>query len=240
MNEDTYEGDITNPLSLNQYTYVHNNPLIYSDPTGNWCEATVNDVYYAHPGGCNDGGEEERFSGPGYTIDEIHNGHYYYDEDRNIQQYFTPGAPHISDPTGISQAIIGCAYDSQCGGFVTGGIASSGTAVVDGTKAAGRAIGTGARAAWNWGKDLIKGKPEEPIGKPFNPNGPAVQEGVDPRTLTPQKDLGTLSRQRMNDAVTHAKDKPIKVDRNGVVQDGHHRLKDAIENNRAVDVQIGY
>ncbi|MBJ6362470.1 RHS repeat-associated core domain-containing protein, partial [Paenibacillus sp. GCM10012307] len=35
MNEDTYEGEITNPLTLNLYTYVHNNPLIYSDPSGN-------------------------------------------------------------------------------------------------------------------------------------------------------------------------------------------------------------
>ncbi|WP_410514027.1 RHS repeat-associated core domain-containing protein [Paenibacillus sp. BR2-3] len=34
INEDTYEGQITNPLSLNLYTYVSNNPLIYSDPTG--------------------------------------------------------------------------------------------------------------------------------------------------------------------------------------------------------------
>lgn len=34
INEDTYEGDISNPLSMNLYTYVHNNPLIYIDPTG--------------------------------------------------------------------------------------------------------------------------------------------------------------------------------------------------------------
>lgn len=34
MNQDTYEGDITNPLSLNGYTYVHNNPLRYTDPSG--------------------------------------------------------------------------------------------------------------------------------------------------------------------------------------------------------------
>ncbi|MDF9858682.1 RHS repeat-associated protein, partial [Paenibacillus sp. PastF-1] len=34
INEDTYEGQIDNPLSLNLYTYVHNNPLIYTDPTG--------------------------------------------------------------------------------------------------------------------------------------------------------------------------------------------------------------
>ncbi|WP_159888711.1 RHS repeat-associated core domain-containing protein [Paenibacillus puerhi] len=35
INEDTYEGELTNPLSLNLYTYVHNNPLRYTDPSGN-------------------------------------------------------------------------------------------------------------------------------------------------------------------------------------------------------------
>ncbi|MEF3311883.1 polymorphic toxin-type HINT domain-containing protein [Paenibacillus sp. GYB004] len=45
INEDTYEGDISNPLSLNLYTYVSNNPLRYIDPSGHmgcalgssWC-----------------------------------------------------------------------------------------------------------------------------------------------------------------------------------------------------------
>lgn len=34
ITKDTYEGDITDPLTLNLYTYVHNNPLIYTDPSG--------------------------------------------------------------------------------------------------------------------------------------------------------------------------------------------------------------
>jgi RHS repeat-associated protein len=34
INEDTYEGDIKDPLSLNLYSYVENNPLIHSDPSG--------------------------------------------------------------------------------------------------------------------------------------------------------------------------------------------------------------
>ncbi|MDN4617494.1 RHS repeat-associated core domain-containing protein [Paenibacillus sp. PsM32] len=34
LNEDTYEGQVNNPLSLNSYTYVHNNPLLYTDPNG--------------------------------------------------------------------------------------------------------------------------------------------------------------------------------------------------------------
>ncbi|WP_164779669.1 RHS repeat-associated core domain-containing protein, partial [Paenibacillus kobensis] len=60
INEDTYEGELTNPLSLNLYTYVENNPLGYTDPSGavkvsipsvwkkikkgaNWVVGTLND-----------------------------------------------------------------------------------------------------------------------------------------------------------------------------------------------------
>jgi RHS repeat-associated protein len=34
MSEDTYTGTASDPLSLNLYTYCHNEPLMYSDPTG--------------------------------------------------------------------------------------------------------------------------------------------------------------------------------------------------------------
>ncbi|WP_046234871.1 polymorphic toxin-type HINT domain-containing protein, partial [Paenibacillus algorifonticola] len=34
ISEDTYKGRANEPLSLNRYTYVLNNPLIYIDPTG--------------------------------------------------------------------------------------------------------------------------------------------------------------------------------------------------------------
>lgn len=34
LSEDTYSGDPNDPLSLNMYTYVSNNPVIYNDPTG--------------------------------------------------------------------------------------------------------------------------------------------------------------------------------------------------------------
>ena len=34
MQEDTFTGDRNDPLSLNLYTYCHNEPLMYSDPTG--------------------------------------------------------------------------------------------------------------------------------------------------------------------------------------------------------------
>ena len=34
ITEDTYYGEKTDPLSLNLYTYCHNNPIIYFDPSG--------------------------------------------------------------------------------------------------------------------------------------------------------------------------------------------------------------
>ena len=34
MSEDTYTGEVNDPLSLNLYTYCANNPVIYTDPTG--------------------------------------------------------------------------------------------------------------------------------------------------------------------------------------------------------------
>ena len=36
ISEDSYRGDYNDPLSLNRYVYVVNNPLIYIDPDGYW------------------------------------------------------------------------------------------------------------------------------------------------------------------------------------------------------------
>ncbi len=38
LSEDTYTGDINDPLSLNLYTYCHNNPITYYDPTGHFID----------------------------------------------------------------------------------------------------------------------------------------------------------------------------------------------------------
>ncbi|NJD02083.1 MAG: RHS repeat-associated core domain-containing protein [Ruminiclostridium sp.] len=36
LTEDSYTGDPKDPLSLNLYTYCHNDPVNYIDPTGHW------------------------------------------------------------------------------------------------------------------------------------------------------------------------------------------------------------
>nr|WP_041715001.1 hypothetical protein [Acetivibrio clariflavus] len=45
LQEDTYTGDPNDPLSLNLYTYVKNNPLICYDPTGHFAEK-LRDKFY--------------------------------------------------------------------------------------------------------------------------------------------------------------------------------------------------
>jgi RHS repeat-associated protein len=36
LSEDTYRGSAADPLSLNLYTYCHNEPIMYWDPSGHW------------------------------------------------------------------------------------------------------------------------------------------------------------------------------------------------------------
>ncbi|THF82715.1 RHS repeat-associated core domain-containing protein [Cohnella fermenti] len=56
---------------MNLYTYVHNNPLIYADPTGHWC--TSADGKYSHAGGCYGTGNTEVFHDVGGSkyVDDV-------------------------------------------------------------------------------------------------------------------------------------------------------------------------
>ncbi|WP_342481452.1 RHS repeat-associated core domain-containing protein [Paenibacillus sp. FSL L8-0340] len=65
LNEDTVEGQIDNPLSQNLYTYVHNNPLINSDPTGHMPHKLLNMFLSDFIGG--------RSNGTNYTNAELAN-----------------------------------------------------------------------------------------------------------------------------------------------------------------------
>ncbi|USG64649.1 hypothetical protein NDK47_21275 [Brevibacillus ruminantium] len=46
ISEDTYKGQVDNPLSLNRYTYVSNNPLRFIDPSGHVNENAGSDSGY--------------------------------------------------------------------------------------------------------------------------------------------------------------------------------------------------
>lgn len=66
VSEDMYEGDVSNPLTLNLYAYVHNNPLTNIDPTGHYCVSK--DGNWAHGGSCDTAGsiymgDDKYFSG---------------------------------------------------------------------------------------------------------------------------------------------------------------------------------
>ena len=133
ISKDTYEGSVTNPLSLNLYTYVENNPIIYTDPSGNWCTATVNGKLYSHPGKCSGSG-----NGQDYIPDSnaTNFGRTIVDAGVNKGKWYPDNTVHIkADPTGITDAVIGCAYDSQCSGFVSGAI-SEVPAAYNGAKSA--------------------------------------------------------------------------------------------------------
>ncbi|WP_133051130.1 RHS repeat-associated core domain-containing protein, partial [Ruminiclostridium hungatei] len=53
LTQDTYTGDPNDPLSLNLYTYCHNEPVMYVDPTGNTA-ANLNDLALASGANKND------------------------------------------------------------------------------------------------------------------------------------------------------------------------------------------
>ncbi len=48
INEDSFEGQINNPLSLNLYAYVQNNPLTHVDPTGHMAANALNSIAAAY------------------------------------------------------------------------------------------------------------------------------------------------------------------------------------------------
>ncbi|WP_404559643.1 MULTISPECIES: polymorphic toxin-type HINT domain-containing protein [unclassified Paenibacillus] len=142
MGEDTYQGEINEPLSLNGYTYVHNNPLTNSDPTGNWCTATVRGKYYSHPGYCSGSGKNADYISDSISINF---GRSIYAAGVKQGTWYPKGATRITwDKSGISDAVMGCYYDVQCASFVSGSLVE-GPAIAKVTKSKGAGAGKTAK-----------------------------------------------------------------------------------------------
>ena len=121
---------------------------------------------------------------------------------------------YISESLGGSYE-LGSAIGSMAGGIIGGKIQSK----------------MAARAAKPWGSQL-------------DLNGPSYQEGVDPRSVAfkPRKNLKKLDPTRLakvESLVQSGKVRDtVEILRNGQVQQGHHRLANAIKHKRTIDVII--
>ncbi|WP_317981149.1 RHS repeat-associated core domain-containing protein, partial [Paenibacillus glycanilyticus] len=150
ISEDTYEGEVENPQSLNQYVYVENNPAINSDPTGRWCTATVKGKFYSHPGYCSGRGGNQYYLADNNALNF---GRMTYNAGKETGRWYPKNAFYLPwDHSGISDATIGCFYDNNCFNFVTFGMSG----VVVKTPSLVEATGSGLKKAWTWAKNLFR------------------------------------------------------------------------------------
>ena len=116
----------------------------------------------------------------------------------------------------------------------TGGIGAGVTYIANNLQQAGNEISNAIATT----TQKIVSKTPVNLGKPFEAGKTGIQHGVNPNTLIPQKDLSTLNPQRMANAVRFGGDQAVRVGRTGIIQDGHHRVADAIMNGRAIDIFV--
>ena len=90
----------------------------------------------------------------------------------------------------------------------------------------------------------IGNKATQSIGNPFVQNGLRLQNNVDPRTLTPGRDISSFTADSLRGAWEYYSNDPnvnrIVVDSLGKVWDGNHRLAYALQNNLPVNIKIGW
>ncbi|MDF9413920.1 hypothetical protein E1B06_19940, partial [Brevibacillus laterosporus] len=121
ITEDTYKGQVDNPLSLNRYTYVHNNPVGNVDPTGNWCESK--DGNWAHPGGCSSKSNKK-------SHDNDHSGDFIFENGKVIGAYKYDDGSGARELEGFEDPFT---YLSLGGGIVKGIFKSSIKEIVKGS-----------------------------------------------------------------------------------------------------------
>ena len=258
---DSYQGNLYDPVSLHKYLYANANPVMNTDPTGYFALGelvtctSISEVFSRSVGFLALNALKGAIVGATVSaIDSILGGNEWSEVWKRTLLGAASGAG-----IGIiisALACVGVVYITAMivlsifrGIFlISGGVATyvsyeegnilqaifRGTLAIFSYKSLGKLIGN--VKLYNVSHvEYVKNN----IGLDFIPNGPSVQEGVNPNSLKPAKNLDSLDYERMVRANKFAGNRPIIVDRNGYVLDGHHRLKFAIEHNKPIDVSIG-
>ena len=137
-----------------------------------------------------------------------------------------------------STGMVASGFGMLVSTVATGGLGAGATYIANNLRQAGTQI---ANTFTTVSQKVIPKTPSKAPsnpGKPFEPGKTGFQYGVDPNTLIPQKNLATLDPKRMADAIKFGGDQSIRVGRTGIIQDGHHRVADAIKNGRAIDIFV--
>ncbi|HAN20490.1 MAG TPA: hypothetical protein DCP51_02245 [Clostridiales bacterium] len=226
LNADNTIGANEDLLSGNLYAYCSNNPVNYSDPSGN--SFILACIIAGIILGGTIGGVSAYYNGT------------------DVFEGIIKGA--------LIGAAAGAFIGAAGAAMFAGSFAATTAEVFAGMGTFGSLISTGGAAAgWDFiSKNTsqafslfsqsianLKHNPWKSMND-FNKGQPvgSIQRNVNPNTLIPTKILSTLDPQRIKNAWEYYGEQAIEVYRNGVIIEGHHRVAFAIMNELPVVVKV--
>ena len=145
ISKDSYEGDITNPLTINLYTYCVNNPINKWDPTGHVVEKSENQYKYLSNMAVNDPDAGNR----DWANDQLRKELYYHNT--NVPGiYFNSATAYDATHGAERDPYFDAAIDVACGGIAGGIRVGTAKLSVSAIEGAGKAV------AWGMWDDLAK------------------------------------------------------------------------------------